>query len=164
MSEVIISQTVAMLIDGNNIGKSIKTAYGQDYMMDFYKVVPKILNGRKLNRLIYLREGKHISERLAGMLRRKYMGKVIPCDKSADVTLTIDAVKLADKVDTIVIFSGDGDYIPLVVYLRAVGVRVEVVCAKHSASPELIKEADNYYFLQYEDVYSNNDGNTDFKN
>jgi uncharacterized LabA/DUF88 family protein len=38
---------------------------------------------------------------------------------------------LAHKVQTIILFSGDVDFVPLVVYLKSVGVRVEIVCIGH---------------------------------
>ena len=154
-SEIKTSEVVALLIDGNNIGKSINKIYGDNAMPNIDVLVPKILASRSLKRgaLIYLREGLAISEKFAERLKKKYFGKVEPCHKSADIPLTIHAVKLSDKVDTIVIFSGDSDYLPLVLYLRSVGVRVEIVAMEHSASKLLLEAADGYYFLTKEDVF-----------
>jgi uncharacterized LabA/DUF88 family protein len=120
------AQSVAILIDGNNIGMSINNEHGSAAMLNFELVVPKILNGRGLNRLIYMREGRHISEKFSERLKKNFFGIVLPCHKSVDIPLTIQAVKLAEKVDTIVIFSGDSDYCDLVDYLKATGVRVEI--------------------------------------
>ena len=153
MVQVNHTQSVAVLIDGNNIGMSINSAYGQSAMLNFDSVVPKILNGRGLNRLVYLREGKHISEKFAERLRRNFFGIVMPCMKSSDIPLTIQAVKLAEKVDTIVIFSGDSDYCELVDYLKGTGVRVEIVAMKDSASKYLLERADGHYFLTKEDIF-----------
>lgn len=147
------AQTVAILIDGNNIGKSITMLYGPNKMLNYDMVIPKILSGRGLNRLIYLREGKHISEKFAERLKRKFFGIVIPCKKSSDIPLTIQAVKLAEKVDTIVIMSGDSDYCDLVDYLKAMGIRVEIVTMKDAASKALLEKADDHYFLQEEDIF-----------
>jgi hypothetical protein len=151
------TQSVAILIDGNNIGKSINTAYGQGTMLSFDIVVPKLLAGRGLNRLIYLREGKNISEKFAERLKKKFFGIVIPCSKSADIPLTIQAVKLADKVDTIILFSGDSDYCDLVDYLKGTGVRVEIVTMRDSASRVLIEKADGHYFIQKADCFDLDD-------
>lgn len=153
MVQVNHNQSVAILIDGNNVGKSVNSVYGSTWMLSFDVVVPKILNGRGLNRLIYLREGKHISEKFAERLKRNFFGIVIPCMKSADIPLTIQAVKLAEKVDTIVLFSGDSDYCELVDYLKASGVRVEIVAMKESASKYLLEKADSFYFITKEDVF-----------
>jgi uncharacterized LabA/DUF88 family protein len=54
-----------------------------------------------------------------------------------DVGLAIDAVKLAGKLDTVVIASGDGDYIPLIHYLENLGCQVEVISFGKSSSARL---------------------------
>ncbi len=61
-----------------------------------------------------------------------------------DVGLAIDAVKIADKVDVIVIASGDGDFIPLVEYLKMRGCQVEVITFGKSASGKLREVADDF--------------------
>lgn len=58
-----------------------------------------------------------------------------------DVGLAIDAVKLAPKLDTIIIASGDGDFVPLIEYLDMnEGCQVEVISFGKSSSAKL-KEA-----------------------
>jgi uncharacterized LabA/DUF88 family protein len=123
-------------------------------MLNFDIVVPKVLAGRGLNRLIYLREGKSISEKFAERLKRNFFGIVMPCAKSSDIPLTIQAVKLAEKVDTIIIFSGDSDYCDLVDYLKATGIRVEIVTMQHAASKYLLAKADDSYFIKDEDIFT----------
>jgi uncharacterized LabA/DUF88 family protein len=147
------SQSVAILVDGNNVGMSITNLYGAGAMLSFDVIVPKVLRGRGLNRLIYMREGKHISEKFAERLKRNFFGIVMPCNKSCDIPLTIQAVKLAEKVDTIIIFSGDSDYCDLVDFLKATGIRVEIVTMKESASKYLLEKADDSYFIQKEDLF-----------
>jgi uncharacterized protein (TIGR00288 family) len=62
-----------------------------------------------------------------------------------DVGMAIDAVKLADKVDVIVLVTGDGDFIPLVWYLREnKGCLVEVAAFRASASSMLVDVADDF--------------------
>jgi uncharacterized LabA/DUF88 family protein len=57
----------------------------------------------------------------------------------------VDAIKLANNLDVIVIVSGDGDYIPLVKYLQFnQGVQVEVMAFEESCSQALIAEADQF--------------------
>lgn len=147
------SQNVAILVDGNNVGMSITNTYGAGAMLNFDIIVPKILRGRGLNRLIYMREGKHISEKFAERLKRNFFGIVMPCNKSCDIPLTIQAVKLAEKVDTIIIFSGDSDYCDLVDFLKATGIRVEIVTMKEAASKYLLEKADDSYFIQKDDLF-----------
>lgn len=58
-----------------------------------------------------------------------------------DVGLAVDAIKLAPKLDTIIIASGDGDFIPLIQYLDInEGCQVEVISFGKSSSAKL-KEA-----------------------
>lgn len=62
-----------------------------------------------------------------------------------DVGLAVDTIKLADKLDVIIIISGDGDYIPLVEYLKVnKGCRVEVIAFGESTSAKLIEVADEF--------------------
>jgi len=65
-----------------------------------------------------------------------------------DVGITVDAIKLADKLDVIVLVSGDGDYVPLVKYLQFNrGIRVEIMAFEESCSHRLIEEADDFINL-----------------
>ncbi|KKR50319.1 MAG: hypothetical protein UT84_C0012G0022, partial [Candidatus Curtissbacteria bacterium GW2011_GWA1_40_16] len=65
-----------------------------------------------------------------------------------DVGLAIDAVIMAPKLDSIILLSGDGDYVPLVKYLQNThGCQVEVVAFGKSASARLIEAADDFLDL-----------------
>ena len=65
-----------------------------------------------------------------------------------DVGLAIDAVKLAPKLDTVVLVSGDGDFVPLVEYLKTnEGCQVEIVSFGKSTSAKLIESADDFVDL-----------------
>ncbi len=76
--------------------------------------------------------------------RRKVKGNM-------DIELCVDAMELAQRVDHIVIFSGDGDFRPLVESLQRQGVRVSVVSTIRSQPPmiadELRRQADNFIEL-----------------
>ena len=108
--KVDIKQRVAVLVDGNNIGIAIHdTTKMSGAMLNFKTFIPKILKGRGLNRLYYFREGRSISPKLSKLLHEEFFGVVLACGKSADVQLTITATEIADKVDTVVLLSGDGE-------------------------------------------------------
>lgn len=64
-----------------------------------------------------------------------------------DVGLAIDAVKLASKLDVVVLASGDGDFVPLVEYLKMNGCQVEVITFGKSASGKLKEVADDFVDL-----------------
>lgn len=54
-----------------------------------------------------------------------------------DVGMAIDAVSMADKFDAIVLVTGDGDFVPLVEYLKLRGCQVEAVAYGRSAALKL---------------------------
>ena len=154
MTEIIINQSVAILCDGNNIERSIhEMSKTTKAMINFVQLIPKLLNGRGLNRLIYFREGKSISNKFADRLHENYYGSVVPCHKSADIPLSIKATQLASKVDTIIIMSGDSDFVELVTHLKAEGVRVEIAAVKQTTANILIKESDHYHEITSDDWF-----------
>lgn len=145
-TKILVNQSVAILCDGNNIERSIHDdAKTTNAMINFDGIIPKLLNERGLNRLIYFREGKSISSKLAERLYNHYYGSVVPCHKSADIPLSIKATQLASKVDTIIIMSGDSDYVDLVRHLKSEGVRVEIAAIKKTTARILIEEADHFH-------------------
>ena len=154
MSQILINQSVAILCDGNNIERSIHSmSKSKNAMINFDTLIPKLLNGRGLNRMIYFREGRSISTKLADRLHENFYGSVIPCHKSADIPLTIKATQLASKVDTIIIMSGDSDYVELVTHLRSEGVRVEIASVKESTAQILIEKSDYMHEITSEDWF-----------
>jgi uncharacterized LabA/DUF88 family protein len=76
--------------------------------------------------------------------RRKVKGNM-------DIELTVDAMETAEHVDHIVLFSGDGDFRPLVEALQRKGCRVSVVSTIRSQPPmiadDLRRQADNFIEL-----------------
>ncbi len=153
-NEVNISQSVAILIDGNNIERSLHNLLNKtNVMLNFDTIIPRVLVGRGLNRLIYFREGQNISSKLAERLHSNYHGSVIPCHKSADIPLTIKATQISQKVDTIIIFSGDSDYVELVRHLKSEGVRVEIAAVENTTAAILIEEADHFYPITKDDCF-----------
>lgn len=78
--------------------------------------------------------------------RRKIKGNM-------DIELAVDMMELADRVDHIMLFSGDGDFRKLVEAVQRKGVRVTVVSTVKSSPPmvadELRRQADHFYDLRY---------------
>ena len=77
--------------------------------------------------------------------RRKVKGNM-------DIELAIDVMEMAQSVDHIVLFSGDGDFRRLVEAVQRKGVRVSVVSTIRSSPPmvadELRRQADIFIELQ----------------
>jgi uncharacterized LabA/DUF88 family protein len=82
--------------------------------------------------------------------RRKVKGNM-------DIELAIDVMEMAESVDHIVLFSGDGDFRRLVEAVQRRGVRVTVVSTVRTSPPmiadELRRQAD--VFVDLEDVIDN---------
>jgi uncharacterized LabA/DUF88 family protein len=76
--------------------------------------------------------------------RRKIKGNM-------DIELTVDAMELAEHLDHIVLFSGDGDFRTLVEALQHKGKRVSVVSTMNTQPPmvsdELRRQADQFVDL-----------------
>jgi len=87
---------------------------------------------------------KPAREHVDSLGRRKVKGNM-------DIELAVDAMELAPRLDHIVLFSGDGDFRPLVASLQRQGVRVSVVSTIRAAPPliadELRRQADNFIEL-----------------
>jgi len=65
-----------------------------------------------------------------------------------DVGLAVDAITAAPKLDTVVLATGDGDFVPLVEYLKVhSGCQVEVVSFGRSTSGRLKEAADHFLDL-----------------
>lgn len=60
-----------------------------------------------------------------------------------DIGMAVDAIKMADKLDTIVLATGDGDFIPCVEYLKT-KCQVEVISFGKSSSGGLKEVADDF--------------------
>lgn len=62
-----------------------------------------------------------------------------------DVGIAVDAIKIADRLDVVVLATGDGDFVPLVHYLRENrGCRVEGIAFEKSTSTKLIETLDSF--------------------
>jgi uncharacterized LabA/DUF88 family protein len=65
-----------------------------------------------------------------------------------DVGLAVDAITASEKLDTVILFTGDGDFVPLVEYLKIhAGCQVEVVSFGRSTSSKLRESADHFLDL-----------------
>jgi uncharacterized LabA/DUF88 family protein len=154
------AQRVGVFIDTQNLYHSAKHLYKA--RVNFANVLEEAVGGRSLVRAIaYVistesGEEKNFFEALTKIgIETKVKDLQIFADgaKKADwdVGLAIDAVKIAPKLDTVVIASGDGDYIPLIQYLDMnQGCQVEVISFGKSSSSKL-KEAAHAFTDMCED-------------
>ncbi len=149
-------QRVGIFIDAQNLYHSAKNLYGS--RVNFGQVVKDAVSGRVLIRAVaYVitteaGDEKAFFEALIKMgieTKTKNLQIFSSGSKKADwdVGLAIDAVKLAPKLDTVILATGDGDFVPLVEYLKNEGCQVEVISFGKSSSSKLIEASDDFIDL-----------------
>jgi uncharacterized LabA/DUF88 family protein len=160
------SERIALFIDGANLYATAK-ALGFD--IDYKRLLDVFRNEGRLLRALYytaIAEDQEYSsirplidwldyngytmvtkptkEFTDAAGRRKIKGNM-------DIELTVDAMELAENLDHIVLFSGDGDFRPLVESLQHKGKRVSVVSTMNTQPPmvsdELRRQADQFVDL-----------------
>lgn len=150
-------QRVAVFLDVQNLYHSAKHLY--DARVDFDKVVKAAVSKRNLVRaLAYViktktGEEKAFFEALTSLgieIRVKDLQEFHGGLKKGDwdVGLAVDAIRISPGIDAIVLVTGDGDFVPLVEYLKNKGRRVEVVAFERSASLKLKEVADEFINLE----------------
>jgi len=150
-------QRVAVFMDVQNMYHSARSIYGA--RVNFKEVLKTAVFGRKLLRafayVIKTKTGEERAffealEKLGIETRSKDLQEFFGGAKKADwdVGIAIDAVRSAEIVDAVVIVSGDGDFIPLVEYLKGRGRRVEVMAFGKSTSGKLKEAADEFIDLE----------------
>ncbi|MFA5133349.1 MAG: NYN domain-containing protein [Patescibacteria group bacterium] len=146
-------QRVAVLIDVQNLYYSARNLYNAK--VNFGNIVEDGVAGRQLTRAIaYVvktktGEEKPFFEALGKIgieTKEKELQIFFGGAKKADwdVGLAVDAIVFSEKVDTIVLVTGDGDFQPLVEYLKRKGVYVEVMAFKETASSKIVESSDAF--------------------
>ncbi len=150
-------QRVGVFIDTQNLYHSAKNIYHA--RVNFGNVLKDSLAGRRLVRARAYAvttesgEEKAFFEALGKVgieMRLKDLQVFSGGAKKADwdVGLAVDAISAAPKLDTVILFTGDGDFVPLIQFLqRQAGCQVEVVSFGRSTSLKLKEAADDFLDL-----------------
>lgn len=153
------SQRAGVFVDVQNMYYSAKNLF-EGAKVDFGQVLSVAVSGRQLIRAMAYVIRADVGEEEAFYEALEKQGyEVMAKDLQVfaggakkgdwDVGLAIDAIRAADKLDTIVLVSGDGDFAPLVDYLQNnKGCRVEVVAFEKTCSSKLVEEADDFLDLE----------------
>ncbi len=153
-------QRVGVLIDVQNMYHSAKNLY--QARVNFREILKAAVAGRKLVRAVaYVvttesGEEKAFLEALGKLgieIKTKEL-QIFPGGmKKADwdVGMAVDAVKLSRLCDAIILVTGDGDFVPLVDYLKSGwGGQIEVIAFAKSASSKLKEAVDDFIDLSQE--------------
>ena len=150
-------QRVGVFIDTQNLYHSAKNLYKR--RVNFGAILKDAVAGRHLVRAIaYVistegEEEKAFFEALGKLgieTKKKDLQIFAGGAKKADwdVGLAMDVVKLAPKLDAVILLSGDGDFVPLIEYLKnAHQTQVEVITFGRSVSAKLKDAADDFIDL-----------------
>jgi len=162
-------QRIGIFIDVQNLYHSAKHLYNS--RVNYRELIKYLANSRPLIRVLGyvvrsegLTEGKteaaksessffEALEKAGAELRIKdlqiYPGGLKKADW--DVGLAVDAIRMASFLDVIILVTGDGDFLPLVDYLKwGLGRQVEVAAFSRSASAKLKEAAD--LFINIEEI------------
>jgi uncharacterized LabA/DUF88 family protein len=160
------NERIALFIDGANLYATAKSlAFDIDYkrLLALFRTKGQLVRALYYTALIedqeyssirplvdwldyngYTMVTKPTKEFVDAMGRRKIKGNM-------DIELAVDAMELADHLDHIVLFSGDGDFRSLVEALQHKGKRVSVVSTLATTPPmvadELRRQADQFIDL-----------------
>jgi uncharacterized LabA/DUF88 family protein len=152
-------QRIGVFIDIQNLYHSAKNLYKA--RVNFKELVKNLVGDRKLIRVIAyvvkteatLGEASFFDAlKRAGIeLRVKdlqiYPGGMKKADW--DVGLAVDAIRMASFLDVIILVTGDGDFLPLVDYLKwGMGRSVEVAGFSKTASVKMKEAADEFIAVE----------------
>jgi len=152
-----LNQRVGVFVDVSNMYHSARHLY--DARVNFGAILREAVGGRQLIRAIAYVVSADIEQEkdffkaleLSGFeVKQKELQVFAGGAKKGDwdVGITVDAITLAQRLDVVILVSGDGDYVPLVEYLRRnTGCKVEIIAFAKSASKKLIEEADEFVDL-----------------
>jgi uncharacterized LabA/DUF88 family protein len=153
MSEIHQNQRVAVLADSQNLYHTAQSMYTRN--IDYAALLEEAVSDRELTRAIayVIRADAPEEESFFDALvdigfetQIKDIKTFADGSKKADwdVGICLDAITLANHVDTIVLCTGDGDFTRLCHHLKHEGVRIEVVCFAESTAEELVEAADSF--------------------
>jgi uncharacterized LabA/DUF88 family protein len=156
MTDIHPNQRVAVLADAQNLYHSAQSLYSRN--IDYSMLLEKAVQGRELTRAIayVIRADSPEEESFFDALvdigfetKIKNIKTFGDGSKKADwdVGMSLDAVTLANHVDTVILCTGDGDFSRLCSHLRHEGVRVEVMGFSESTADELVEAADSFLDL-----------------
>ncbi|MBI5037442.1 MAG: NYN domain-containing protein [Candidatus Kerfeldbacteria bacterium] len=150
------AQRVGVFVDVQNLYYSAKNLYGAK--VNFGAVLDTAVADRELIRAIaYVIKADNVDEQKffealdnqGFEVKMKELQIFHGGNKKGDwdIGVAIDAVRLAPKLDVVVLVTGDGDFVPLINYLKNLGVFVEVIAFGESASSNLRAVTDEFHDL-----------------
>lgn len=152
------SERVALFIDVQNMWYAARQQHGISARVDFEKLMQAAVSDRRLIRAYaYVIQTPEVDqsgfvtmlEQFSYEVKRKDLRR--RSDGSAkgdwDMEMAIDMIRIAEKVDVVILASGDGDFVSLIQLLKELGPRVEVFSFPHNTARDLMETADQYHTI-----------------
>jgi uncharacterized LabA/DUF88 family protein len=157
-----IDQRIGVFVDTQNMYYSAKHLHGGK--ANFMTILKDAIAGRKLVRAIAyvikadMKDESTFYDALSGMgfeVKSKDLQVFYGGAKKGDwdVGIAMDVMRLAPKLDTIVLVSGDGDFSDLLEHAKSLGCRTEVVAFGKTASRKLREVTDFFVDLDKDNKY-----------
>jgi uncharacterized LabA/DUF88 family protein len=152
-STIFKKETVAVFVDSQNLYYSARTGYAAK--VNYEKLLKLITANRKLvkayayivqppdgdvkpfatslERIGYIVKTKDVRTRSNGSAKANW-----------DMGIALDILGILDHVDTIVLASGDGDFVSLVDFIKGKNKRVEIFAFAENTAYDLKEKADRF--------------------
>jgi len=168
-------ERISIYIDGANFVYGLKTLSPKysDYHFDFENFIKKIIGKNDLIDILYYNASLKQAinprrfkeqQKLLSRLRKITKCKVILCKrqkrfnkddeeyytiKGDDINLALDMLNDAwkNKYDKVILISGDGDFAPLLKYVKNKNKKAEIISFDKLTSRNLINESDKFSFI-----------------
>jgi uncharacterized LabA/DUF88 family protein len=152
-SKFVKKETVAIFVDSQNLYYSARTGYaakvnyekllrlitGTRHLIKAYAYIVQPPEGdvkpfaTSLERIGYIVKTKDVRTRANGSAKANW-----------DMGIALDILGILDRVDTIVLASGDGDFVPLVDLIKGKSKRVEIFAFPDNTAYDLKEKADHF--------------------
>jgi uncharacterized LabA/DUF88 family protein len=152
-SKIVKKETIAIVVDSQNLYYSARMGYAAKVN---YEKLLRLITGKRnlikayayivqppegdvkpfatsLERIGYIVKTKDVRTRANGSAKANW-----------DMGIALDILGIIDRVDTIVLASGDGDFVPLVDFIKGTGKRVEIFAFPDNTAYDLKEKADRF--------------------
>ncbi len=161
------NERVAIFIDGSNLYHGLKENRG-NANIDFEKFCSHLVENRRLTRIYYYNAPKIAQENPTGYIQQQSffnrikkvpffelkLGRLVirnnvTIEKGIDVLITVDMIRYArnNAYDTAILVSGDGDFAPVLEFLKDFGKHIENAYFSRGRSNNLANHSDKFINL-----------------
>lgn len=147
---------ILFLVDVQNLFWSVRDTFGPDARVDFKQLLDVARDGREahMRSIAYYVRAPHATTSFPNALgtlgyevrtthlRKDGEGRMTNTDVDSRLICdALEAVFTNPEIDTVIVASGDGDFIPMYEVFVRKGLKVEVMAFQDALNPELLKKA-----------------------